>query len=638
MKLAPPTAPRRGLAASAVVALALALAGPAAARPSFEGREKVRPPGLVDRLATSEGPLRVVVLLRGWRELIGVPRPHDPASLRAVQSVVRREQDRLLAALPEGSFEVTWRYENLLALAGRADLSGVRALAALPGVELVEDDPAMQLHVAEGSDLIGAGALRAGVGGRGVAVAITDSGINYDHVALGNGGFPNSKVIGGHDFWLDDPDPMDPQGHGTGVAGIVAGDPDPANGYFGGVAPEAKLYACKVTNAGGGTNPSTQAAAWDWIITHALDDPANPILLVNASLGGQAFTFACDDQPGFVVTTAAAANLHAAGIALFASSGNSGLCDAVAHPACLSTIISVGAVYDADVGTRTPCISSQSCTGFAAGGCPAGWACRDNPTFPDLVTCYSNGADFLDVLAPSDCARTTHRNGGYRACFNGTSAAAPYAAGAAALVQSQRLEAGLPALGVEELRTLLRDAGEPVTDPKNGITTPRIDLSAIVPPARETECANGVDDDADGLVDCEDDDCRVDGDGDGRDAAPCGPDCDDADPGVHAPAGAVRDLLWAAADRLEWTDSRPESGAATTHQVVRGWVSELPVGAGAAELCLATTPESWLVDAERPGVGRVFSYVVRARNSCLGGRDDYGLDSAGGSRDSTACP
>ncbi len=59
------------------------------------------------------------------------------------------------------------------------------------------------------------------------------------------------------------------------------------------------------------------------------------------------------------------------------------------------------------------------------------------------------------------------------------------------------------------------------------------------PPAEN--CTNGVDDDGDGLADCADPDCAVDADGDGVDAAPCGGDCDDGDPSIPGPGEVCGD-------------------------------------------------------------------------------------------------
>jgi hypothetical protein len=62
------------------------------------------------------------------------------------------------------------------------------------------------------------------------------------------------------------------------------------------------------------------------------------------------------------------------------------------------------------------------------------------------------------------------------------------------------------------------------------------DIDAVLAlhcPGNETTCTNGIDDDGDGLVDCADPDCRVDADGDGHPAPPCGSDCNDGDDAIH---------------------------------------------------------------------------------------------------------
>ena len=61
--------------------------------------------------------------------------------------------------------------------------------------------------------------------GKGVTVAVIDTGIDYTQKVLGGGFGPNFKVIAGHDFYDDDDDPMDESGHGTSVAGVIAARP-----------------------------------------------------------------------------------------------------------------------------------------------------------------------------------------------------------------------------------------------------------------------------------------------------------------------------------------------------------------------------------------------------------------------------
>ena len=84
----------------------------------------------------------------------------------------------------------------------------------------------------------------------GIKVAVVDDGIYYGHELFGGGGIgPGFKVIGGHDFnpgHEEDEDPIhDPapvMGHGTHVAGIIAGK----NEWFTGVAPDASLLGYKI--------------------------------------------------------------------------------------------------------------------------------------------------------------------------------------------------------------------------------------------------------------------------------------------------------------------------------------------------------------------------------------------------------
>ncbi|OIW23033.1 subtilisin-like protein [Coniochaeta ligniaria NRRL 30616] len=93
----------------------------------------------------------------------------------------------------------------------------------------------------------------AGIFGKGVVVAVVDTGTDYLHPALGGGFGPGFKVAGGADLvgdgqWPEsgpkapDSDPLDDLGHGTHVAGIIAGKSE----WFTGVAPEATLLSFKV--------------------------------------------------------------------------------------------------------------------------------------------------------------------------------------------------------------------------------------------------------------------------------------------------------------------------------------------------------------------------------------------------------
>ncbi len=120
--------------------------------------------------------------------------------------------------------------------------------------------------------------------GLGVIIAIIDSGIDYNHEALGGGFGAGKKVIDGYDFVNDDPDPMDDFGHGTHVAGIVAANSQSIKG----VAPGANLVAYKVLNNNNSGYESDVLAAIEASLDPNGDgDLTDHVDIVNLSLGFQ---------------------------------------------------------------------------------------------------------------------------------------------------------------------------------------------------------------------------------------------------------------------------------------------------------------------------------------------------------------
>ncbi|RKY24898.1 MAG: hypothetical protein DRP62_02675, partial [Planctomycetota bacterium] len=320
-------------------------------------------------------------------------------------------------------------------------------------------EPVRYVHpqLAQAITLANASAVRQTYNGTGIAVAIIDSGVDYTHERLGDGGFPNSKVIGGYDTGEDDSDPM-PVGeaHGTCCAGIAGGDLGTVGDYIGGVAYNARIYALKMVTDDGLWPTDSALAAWDWCITHRDDDPDNPIKVMSNSWGIYSYPF---DDPNEAdayspAMTTAAESAVAAGITIVAASGNDGYAgDGISWPAAMSDVISVGAVYDIN----------------------------------DQVTGYSNTADILDILAPADPVYTTdivgpdgYDLGDYFPYFNGTSSACPFAAGAVAVLQSAAFEETGSYLTPATIRNILVASGDPVTDTKVAITKPRINLGAAI--------------------------------------------------------------------------------------------------------------------------------------------------------------
>ena len=111
-----------------------------------------------------------------------------------------------------------------------------------------------------------------GIDGEGIKVAVIDTGVDFNHPDLfgwGNDG----KVTGGYNFIHKDQPPMDTNGHGTQVAGVIAAD-----GEITGIAPKAKILAYKVSEDGEGVSSELIIKA----IEKAIEDEAD---IINISLG-----------------------------------------------------------------------------------------------------------------------------------------------------------------------------------------------------------------------------------------------------------------------------------------------------------------------------------------------------------------
>lgn len=111
-----------------------------------------------------------------------------------------------------------------------------------------------------------------GIDGTGIKIAVIDTGVDFNHPDLFGWG-PGGKVIGGYNFIQKDQPPMDNNGHGTQVAGVIAAD-----GQAVGVAPKAKILAYKVSEDGEGVSSDLIIKA----IQKAIEDDAD---IINISLG-----------------------------------------------------------------------------------------------------------------------------------------------------------------------------------------------------------------------------------------------------------------------------------------------------------------------------------------------------------------
>lgn len=175
-------------------------------------------------------------------------------------------------------------------------------------------------HAATPHELTGLDVVRTKYGfrGAGQTVAIIDSGVAYDHLALGGGFGPNHRVVAGWDFAENDSNPYDdgPAGsHGTHVAGIVAAADGPADV---GVAPGADLVALRVFNDAGGASLDWLESALRWVHENR-NAFAYPITAVNLSVGAG---WNSDVPPPSATLEEELSQLEADGIFVSAAAGN----------------------------------------------------------------------------------------------------------------------------------------------------------------------------------------------------------------------------------------------------------------------------------------------------------------------------
>lgn len=377
---------------------------------------------------------------------------------------ISRTGDELERDFAPAGIRVVQRFSHLPMARLAVPREALERLAGDPRVEAVSPNRVATAMRTEGKALMRVPPVQAaGYNGSGVTVAVIDSGVDYTHSELSPGGSTlSAKTIKGADAIDNDGDPMDVEGHGTSVAGIAAGS-------SGGVAPAAKIYAVRVLNdSGSGTVSQIMAGINDVVATVTGGNPYN-IRVANLSLGGY-FTDGLPPQPcdtEVVEFKTAFDTLLAAGVPTTVSAGNGGCTGGVSWPACVSSALAVGSVYDAYIESiAIPTFEGDE--SIPAECAPDG--CSDvGRTGADVVTCYSDSGSQLDVWAPSHCAATPKLGGGNDFCFGGTSASAPYAAGVAAL-----LSQAVPGRTGAALRDALANTGDPVTDSRNGITRNRL--------------------------------------------------------------------------------------------------------------------------------------------------------------------
>lgn len=359
------------------------------------------------RLADRKGPVGVVVEFETEPAALLYARSQgllqgEMSSLTQTHiAQVEEEQETFLSALRKQNIQAQELFRTQKVFNGvwlRLEAKDVAKLRTLPGVKAIHPIIPKTLDHTTSVPLIGAPQIWGGLTnyqGENIKVGIIDTGIDYIHTNFGGPGggyatqvftstiepgnlFPTAKVVGGYDFVGDnydaetnpvpkpDPDPMDCNGHGSHVAGTVAGFGVLTDGstyqesgtdtyanlknltqqqYIAkfrigpGVAPKAKLYALRVFGCSGSTEVTEQAIEW------AMDpngdgDLSDHLDVINMSLGA-------DFGSEYDTTAIAANNAALAGVIVVASAGNSGdVFYITGSPAVARNAISVAASLD----------------------------------------------------------------------------------------------------------------------------------------------------------------------------------------------------------------------------------------------------------------------------------------------------
>jgi bacillopeptidase F len=264
---------------------------------------------------------------------------------------------------------------------------------------------------------------RQGIRGEGVVVGIIDTGVDYSHPDLRDGWRGQAPSLG----WLDVVNgrelPYDDDGHGTHVAGIIAG----TGGT--GVAPAVSWIAAKAFDEFGDANSDWLLRAGEYMLA-PVDAAGNPHPelapdIINNSWGREA---GMDEWFRPMVQA-----WRAAGILPVFAAGNGSGAGSIYNPANYPESLSVASV---DRSKKRSSFSSQG---------PA--------PYPEIIK--------PDLVAPGENIPSTKAGGGY-GLMSGTSMATPHVAGVAALLLAEN-----PALEPDSLEAALRQTAQPLTDARH---------------------------------------------------------------------------------------------------------------------------------------------------------------------------
>ncbi len=328
-------------------------------------------------------------------ELRLVMKTTDPDEDIPVIVRYRREPGIAAAQRSVGRCTVTTTYSKTPAVAATGTSDAIEELAQDPAVDRIWYDTPVHTMLDASVPLIDAPQVWGkGKLGTGVKVGILDTGCDLQHQDL-------VGRIKAHTDFTGKGNAQDGNGHGTHVAGIIAGSGEASGGLYRGVAPEADLYIAKVLDDSGSGSTSGVIAGLEWV----LDQGAQ---VANLSLGSDGN---CD---GSDALSEACDALVGQGVVVVVAAGNNGPNPrTVGSPGCARDVITIGASTDdddiADFSSRGPTLDGRV---------------KPDVVFPgkDIISARALGTS-LGRVVDSDYSE-----------LSGTSMATPHAAGAVALL------------------------------------------------------------------------------------------------------------------------------------------------------------------------------------------------------------
>ncbi len=273
-----------------------------------------------------------------------------------------------------------------------------------------------------------------GFTGEGIDVALIDTGIAPVEGLDGKG-----KVLYGPDFSnegsVQNLATLDTYGHGTHMAGIIAGNDGTPDG-FKGMASDARIVSVKVAGATGETHVAQVIAAIDWVVEHRNRDGLN-IRVLNLSLGRDGVSSSLKDP-----MSAAVERAWDAGIVVVVAAGNrSNKSDGLDSPAISPYVIATGGLNGRN--------AVDGVASWSSGG--------DGERNPDLV---APGASIQSLRVPGSTLDRAHPEAVVDKRFmkgSGTSQAAAVMSGSVALLLSAE-----PSLTPDQVKYILTAAADDV--------------------------------------------------------------------------------------------------------------------------------------------------------------------------------